>query len=147
VEEPEAKPAIPLYIHLYCAERSEVVAGDLGFMLDGEARLLTVGEEVNIPPRTPHTFWNAGEGELRFISEVRQPGQLQTNWETVFGLAEDGKVDGNGSPNVLQMAVLAPRAVSYASHVPLLVTKLLLALLGGIGRLLGYKARYRRHSG
>lgn len=42
------------------------------------------------------TFWNEGEGELRFITEIRPPGDLQTCWETVFGLAQDDKVDANG---------------------------------------------------
>lgn len=50
-------------------------------------------------------------------------------------------------PNLLQLAVLAPLADSYAPHVPVPVTKLLLALLGGIGRMLGYKARCPRYSG
>lgn len=147
VEKPEAKPAIPLHIHLQCTERFEVVAGELGLMLDGEAGLLSVGEEVNIPPRTPHTFWNAGEGELRFITDVRPPGQLQTYWETVFGLAEDGRVNVSGLPNLLQLAVLAPLADSYTPRVPVPVTKLLFAVLGSIGRLLGYKARYAKYSG
>lgn len=146
VEEPEAKPAIPLHMHLRCAERFEVVAGKLGVILDGERRWLGVGEQVHISPRTAHTFWNAGEGELRFITDVHPPGQLQTYWETVFGLAEDGKVGKNGLPNLLQLAVLAPLADSYDPRVPLPVTKLMIGVLGGIGRLLGYKASYPQYS-
>jgi mannose-6-phosphate isomerase-like protein (cupin superfamily) len=92
VEKPESKPAIPLHKHLLCEERFEVVAGQLGVVLDGVRHELAVGEQVVIPPHTPHTFWNAGSGELRFITEVRPAGQLQTYWETVFGLAQDGKV-------------------------------------------------------
>jgi len=146
VEKPESKPAIPLHKHLKCAERFETVYGKLGVIVDGERRVLGIGESVTIPPGTPHTFWNAGDGELRFITEVQPPGDLQTYWETVFGLAQEGKVNANGLPNLLQLAVVAPLADSYDPRVPVLVTKALVAVLGGIGRLLGYKARYPQYS-
>ncbi|WP_420643733.1 cupin domain-containing protein [Candidatus Leptofilum sp.] len=147
VLQPETEPAIPLHIHLECSERFEVVQGQLGVILDGERRLLGVGEQVHIPPGTPHTFWNAGNGELRFITDVRPPGQLQTYWETVFGLAEDGKVGRNGLPNLLQLAVVAPLADSYFPGVPVWLTKGFTAVLGAIGRLVGYKASYPKYSG
>jgi len=146
VENPESKPVIPPHIHLRCEERFEVVDGQLGVILDGERRQLGVGEQVLIPPGTPHTFWNAGEGELRFITDVQPPGQLQTYWETVFGLAEEGKVGKNGLPNLLQLAVVAPMADSYFPIVPVIVTKGITAVLGFIGRLAGYKAKYPQYS-
>jgi mannose-6-phosphate isomerase-like protein (cupin superfamily) len=146
VARPENKPAIPLHKHLQCEERFEVVAGRLGVILDGERRVLSVGEKVIIPPGTPHTFWNAGDGELRFITEVRPPGKLQTYWETVFGLAQDGKVGKNGLPNLLQLAVVAPLADSYDPGLPLPVLKLVIAVLGGIGRLLGYQESYPQYT-
>jgi len=146
VENPESKPVIPPHIHLRCEERFEVVDGQLGVILDGEQRQLGVGEQVLIPPGTPHTFWNAGEGELRFITDVQPPGQLQTYWETVFGLAEEGKVGKNGLPNLLQLAVVAPMADSYFPIVPVIVTKGITAVLGFIGRLAGYKAKYPQYS-
>jgi len=146
VETPESKPVIPLHIHLQCEERFEVVDGQLGVFLDGERRVLAVGEQVLIPPGTPHTFWNAGESELRFITDVRPSLQLQTYWETVFGLAEEGKVGKNGMPNLLQLAVVAPLADSYAPNVPISMTNLAMTVLGGIGRLLGYKESYPQYS-
>jgi hypothetical protein len=71
---------------------------------------------------------------------VRPPGESQPYWETVFGVAQDGKVGSNGLPNLLQLAVVAPLADSYDPNVPESVMKLLIAVLGEIGRLLGYKA-------
>lgn len=146
VEKPESKPTIPLHKHLLCAERFEVVSGQLGVILDGARRVLSVGEQVLIPPGTPHTFWNAGDGELRFITDVRPPGELQTYWETVFGLAEEGKVGSNGMPNLLQLAVVAPLADSYFPGVPVFLTKGFTAVIGFIGRLAGYKAKYPQYS-
>ena len=146
VETPEMEPAIPLHIHLQTSERFEALSGLLGVILEGERRVLEAGQEVLIPPGTPHTFWNAGEGELLFITDVRPPGQLQTYWETVFGLAEDGKVGENGLPNLLQLAVLAPLADSYNPSIPLSMMKGLIAVLGATGRLLGYKESYPQYS-
>lgn len=146
VEEPEDKPSIPLHIHLKCEERFETLQGNLGLVIDGDQQVLKVGESLNIPPGTPHTFWNAGGGELRFITDVRPPGDLQTYWETVSGLAEDGRVNSNGLPNLLQLAVVAPFADAYDPRMPVPVTKALFAILGGIGRLIGYKARYPQYS-
>ncbi len=145
VMEPENEPTIPLHMHLKCEERFEVVEGQLGVILDGERRVLSVGEQQLIPPGTPHTFWNAGNSELRFITDVRPAGELQTYWETVFGLAADGKVNAKGLPNLLQLAVVAPKADSFDPHLPVIVTKLLILILGGIGRLLGYKAVYPQY--
>ena len=146
VERPEIKPAIPLHKHLKCEERFETVQGKLGVVLDGTRQVLEAGESVTIPPGTPHTFWNAGDGELRFITDVRPPGDLQTYWETVFGLAQDGKVNDNGLPNLLQLAVVAPMADSYDPRTPVVATKALIIILGTIGRLLGYKPRYPKYS-
>lgn len=146
VEKTESEPVIPLHIHLKSEERFEVVAGQLGVVLNSERRMLGVSEQLLIPSGTPHTFWNAGEGELRFITDVRPPGELQTYWETVFGLAEDGKVNSDGLPNPLQLAVLAPLADSYDPRVPIPVMKGLIAVLGGLGRLAGYQAKYAQYS-
>ena len=142
VANPESVPAIPYHKHLKSLERFEVLSGQLGVNLDGKRRVLNEGEQLYIPPGTPHTFWNAGSAELRFITDVQPPGGFQIYWETVFGLAEDGKVDENGLPNLLQLAVVAPMADSYDPRVPVLLMKGIVFILGGIGRLLGYKACY-----
>lgn len=146
VDRPEEEPAIPLHKHLKCAERFEVIYGKLGVILNDSQQLLQTGDSITIPPGTPHTFWNAGDGELRFMTEVRPPGELQTYWETVFGLAQDGKVGANGLPNLLQLAVVAPLADSYDPRIPVAVTRALVVVLGAVGRLVGYRARYEKYS-
>ena len=146
VEQPEKKPKIPLHAHFRCEERFEVVEGTLGVVLDGAQQILACGESVTIAPGIAHTFWNAGDGEMRFITDVRPPGGLQTYWETVFGLACDGKVNANGMPNLLQLGVVAPLADSYDPRLSKVMSRALIAVLGQIGRLWGYKARYPHYS-
>ena len=146
VLEPEAAPQIPEHIHQRTEERFEVLAGQLGLLLNGSRSMLQAGQDIVIPPGASHTFWNMGPGELRFITEVRPPGGLQTYWETVFGLAAEGKVGANELPNLLQLAVVAPLADSYDPRAPLWVTRALVFVLGTVGRALGYRPRYARFS-
>jgi mannose-6-phosphate isomerase-like protein (cupin superfamily) len=137
--------AIPLHFHHLSEERFEVTAGSLGVMIGRkkEERLLGPGEQVLIPPDTVHAFWNAGQDELSFITDIRPAGQLALYWETVFGLAAEGKLNENGAPGLWQVAVMVPMIDTYAPGLPVGFQKFLFGnILGWIGRRLGYKARY-----
>lgn len=145
----ESEPHIPLHIHLVSEERFEVRIGKLGVIIGKEKnkKILNVGESILIPPGTPHTFWNTGEEDLHFITDIKPPGQFQAYWETMFGLARDGKVNSQGLPNILQLMVLAQIADSYTPDPPPAVLKFIIAILGTIGRLLGYRETYPQYSG
>jgi mannose-6-phosphate isomerase-like protein (cupin superfamily) len=148
VQRPEQGPApiVPRHIHLRTRERFQVLEGTLGVLLDGKKHLLAAGEYVTILPGMPHTFWNAGQGTVRFLTDIRPAGGFQSYWETVFGLAEDGRVGENGLPGLLQLAVLAPYADSYSADMPLPLARALIAVLGAAGRLRGYRAVYPQYS-
>jgi mannose-6-phosphate isomerase-like protein (cupin superfamily) len=151
VARPEAPlKNIPIHIHAVSEERFEALAGSLGVIVGARRgrRVLQPGKEVLIPPGTPHTFWNAGQEELRFITDVRPAGQFQIYWETVFGLAADGQVNDKGLPSMWQVAVLVPGMDTYLPSVPVWLQKALIGgVLGRVGRLLGYGARYERYRG
>ena len=141
-------PHIPLHIHLESEERFEVQKGKLGVIVgkDKSKNTLIVGEAIVIPPGTPHTFWNAGAEDLHFITDITPPGKFQTYWETVFGLACDGKENSQGLPNIWQLMVLAQIADSYPPDAPPAVLKIIIAICGGVGRLLGYRVAYPQYS-
>jgi mannose-6-phosphate isomerase-like protein (cupin superfamily) len=141
---------IPLHFHHVSEERFKVTAGRLGVALDKKTsrEYLEPGQEITIPPDRVHAFWNAGDGELRFVTEIRPAGNFRLYWETVFGLAADGKVNDRGIPSALQVAVLLRETDVYAAGLPVgLQDALIGGLLGSIGRLLGHQARYARYSG
>jgi quercetin dioxygenase-like cupin family protein len=59
------------HVHPYQSERFEVLEGQLGLRVGEKELIAKPGDVALVPPGTPHRFWNAGEGEARFLCEVR----------------------------------------------------------------------------
>jgi len=144
----ENDPHVPLHFHLLSEERFEVLQGKLGVIIGKKKtkQLLQVGESIIIPVGTLHTFWNAGAEALHFSTEIKPPVHFQTYWETMFGLARDGKVNAQGFPNLFQLMVIAETADSYTTDLPLPVLKSTIKIMASIGRRLGYRERYAQYS-
>jgi quercetin dioxygenase-like cupin family protein len=95
------------HVHPYQTERFEVLEGELGLRV-GDRKLLAVpGDVAIVQPGTPHRFWNAGEGEARFLCEVSPALEFESLIETMFTLAAEGKTNRKGMPNPLRLAVIA----------------------------------------
>ena len=62
----------------------------------------------------------------------------------VFGLAQDGKVNKQGMPGLLQLAVFAREFddVIQLTKPPQIVQRILFGLLAPLARLLGYRGSY-----
>ena len=56
---------------------------------------------------TAHAFWNAGEGQARFLCEIRPALGFERLLETMFALARDGKTNRRGLPHPLRLAAIA----------------------------------------
>jgi hypothetical protein len=102
-----------------------------------------------VAPGTLHTWWNDGHEEAHVLVEFRPALHFETILETGYGLARDGKTDDKGVPNPLQLGVMFNEYKDeiYLAALPIAAQKVLWALLGNIGKLLGYKARYPQYSG
>ena len=137
------------HLHPKQEERIEVHAGTLRCRVDGRERSVRAGETVAVPPGTPHTLWNESQEEAHALVEYRPALRMETFFETLFGLGRDGETDEEGSPRLLQGAVMLEEYEDEYCLVrpPLPVQKALLAVLAPIGRLLGYRAQYPRYSG
>ena len=57
----------PLHVHHSDDEAWYVLDGELGFRLGDEVVLAAAGSAVVAPRGTPHTYWNAGSIEARYI--------------------------------------------------------------------------------
>ena len=144
-------PEAAAHVHPYQEERFEVLSGAARFRVRGQQeRDVGAGEAIVVPAGTPHTLWNAGEEEAHLILEFRPALRTETFFETLFGLAQDGKVDPrSGFPGPLQLALIFREHEDelYLAGPPLFVQRALFGLLAPVGELLGYKARYPRYSG
>ena len=57
----------PLHVHHADDEAWYVLEGELGFRLGDEEVVATAGAAVIAPRGTPHTYWNSGETEARYL--------------------------------------------------------------------------------
>jgi quercetin dioxygenase-like cupin family protein len=132
------------HVHPYQTEIFEILEGGVTFKAGKETIVATAGETLRIDPGTPHKFWNDGETDARFRTEVRPALQFESLIETMFGLANDGKTNRKGMPNPLRLAVIANAHfdVVRLPFPPAWLQKIGLALGAPLGRLLGYRPTY-----
>jgi len=140
----------PLHFHPIQEEHFKVLSGTLGVQVGDEQRSLGEGEEALVPPGTPHGWYNkAGQEEVRVLVELRPALNTEIFFETLYGLARDGRTDENGVPNLLQQSVTLTginKGEIYLAWPPIAVQKVLLAALAPAGRVLGYKDHYPKYS-
>ncbi|MEX0750642.1 MAG: cupin domain-containing protein, partial [Dehalococcoidia bacterium] len=94
-------PRMLEHVHLRQEERIAVLSGVLRYRLGGAEHELVAGEAVVLPPGIPHTLWNAGQDEARCRFEVRPALKAEAAFETLFGLAREGKTNREVMPNPL----------------------------------------------
>jgi quercetin dioxygenase-like cupin family protein len=128
------------HVHPLQSERFEIVHGRLGLRVGDREILAGPGDVVTVAPGTPHRFWNAGEGEARFLCEVRPALQFESLIETMFTLATEGKTNRKGLPSPLRLAVIAKAHFDTVRlpFPPAALQRAALALGAPIGRLLRY---------
>jgi quercetin dioxygenase-like cupin family protein len=132
------------HVHPYQTETFEILEGELTFKAGKETIVAEAGDTVRVDPGTPHKFWNAGETDARFRTEVRPALQFESLIETMFALAGDGKTNKKGMPNPLRLAVIANAHydVVRLPFPPAWMQKLGLMLGAPLGRLVGYQPTY-----
>ena len=140
---PGGRVAAP-HLHPTVDERFLVMRGRVGFLIDGEERVLGEGEGAAIPAGTVHDWWQVGAEEAQAIVEVSPGVRFIEMVGSLFGLARDGKVNSEGMPDPLQLAVMGHeyREVIAFTKPPPIVQRLTLPPLALLGRLLGRKPMY-----
>src|SRR5262245_62107993 len=132
------------HVHPFQTEVFEILEGEVTFKAGKETIVAKAGDTVRVDPGTPHKFWNAGETDARFRTEVRPALQFESLIETMFALANDGKTNRKGMPNPLRLAVIANAHFDTVRlpFPPAALQKMGLVLGAPFGRLLGYGAVY-----
>jgi hypothetical protein len=116
----------------------------VGFRIDGRESIAEPGQRLHVPAGVAHDWWNAGEQEAHVRVEIRPGARFEEMALNLFGLAQDGKTNSKGMPNLLQAAIFAREFsdVLYFTKPPLWVQRLLFGALAQVARVLGYKGSY-----
>jgi quercetin dioxygenase-like cupin family protein len=140
--------AVGPHTHPHQEERFKILSGQLKTWLDKRESTLASGDELVIPAGAPHYWTNAETEPVKMIVEFRPALRWETVFETVFGLARDGKTDKKGRPNPFQMAVIFDEFKDEAGPVTI-VDRFLFKLKPGmavLGRRMGYQATYPEYT-
>ena len=132
------------HVHPAIEEYFTVVRGRVGFRLNGRETIALLGQRLHVPVGMVHDWWNAGEEEAHVTVEIRPGARFEEMIVNLFGLAQDGKTNSKGMPNLLQAALFAREFedVIYFTKPPRAVQKVLFAVLAPIARAFGYKGSY-----
>jgi quercetin dioxygenase-like cupin family protein len=132
------------HVHPEQEELFEILAGELQFRVGKNTIVAKPGDRVLVPAGTAHRFENIGDKTAHFVCEVSPALGFEQLIETMFSLAEDGKVNKKGMPNPLRLAVIARHHFGDVRlpFPPAWLQRLGLAFGAPLGRLLGYTPTY-----
>jgi len=138
------RPAPPEHSHPKLEERFIVEKGVMGYTLGNQRLEAKPGELVVVSPGTNHTFWNAGDGQLSVVGEIRPALRFEDFVETIHVLIRDGRLQAGGKrPNPLLIAVVA---MAYRDEWRLTrlsaIARFLLPAMAFLGRRAGYRSHY-----
>ena len=137
------------HVHPVTEESFTVVRGQVGFRIDGRESIAELNQSLHVPAGVAHDWWNAGDEQTHVILEfAHRTARFEEMIRNLFGLAQDGKTNSKGMPNLLQGALFAREFsdVIYFTKPPLVVQRVLFGVLAAIGRALGYKGSYPKYS-
>ena len=126
----------PLHAHYQLSEETTVTSGQLGVLLNGEELVVQPGETSIFPPGSKHRWWNAGQEPVEFSGRAVPAGDLDQYLQGVFALVN---ANPGGPPSFFHMAHLLwrHRHTHAVMTPPLIIQRLLLPLVIGLGWLLG----------
>jgi hypothetical protein len=133
-----------LHLHPVIYERLTIVSGRVGLALNGVISIAEVGSTIEIPPGQAHRWWNAGIYEAQVRMDIRPAARFEDLMRNLIGLAQDGKTDTTGMPNLFQLALLAREFKDVIRFLKpsKFAQKVLFPLLVPLARSLGYKGSY-----
>ena len=130
------------HVHSYITERFEVIEGSVRFHYDGRDEILRPGKRIEVPPGVVHDWENVGDEEAHVVVEVTPAERFELMIQNLYGLANDGRTNSRGMPNLLQLAVMHRefRRELEVTRPPRFVQRLLFGVIAPLARALGYRA-------
>ena len=139
---------VPMHFHVLQDETFKVVSGQLTVLLEGKTLIISAGEKITLPKNIPHNHYNNADRPVTYLHSVTPALDFDYLIENLVGLASDGK-SKNGKYGLVQELVTLKYldSKSYLAAIPVGMQKLLMNTIAPIGRLLGYRAIYKKYSG
>lgn len=117
--------------------------GELKVQLGKNTMTLKSGEMLTIAAGQSHQWWNISDTNKAKLEVTFTPaGNMETFLEQYYGLANDDRCDANGTPPFMQVMSFSNTYKLYVSGPPLIIQRIMSAVLGPIARLMGYKKFY-----
>lgn len=140
-------PEPPPHYHPNQAEDFTILEGELHAKINGEFRIYKKGDQFHIPAGTVHSMWNNSNGKTIMNWKVRPALFSENFFEIATGLANNGKTNKKGMPNILQVSLMLKHfdPVFRLTKPSMIVQKIVLGTLRPIARILGYKAVYKEY--
>jgi quercetin dioxygenase-like cupin family protein len=137
------------HVHPRAVEEFEVLSGRIQLKTSGETRAAEAGESVVVPSGAAHVWGNPFDDPATITVAIRPALTLETFFETLFGLASDGKLNAKTQmPSFLQMVLMLHE---YREEVGLpgvagMAARGLGVVLSHLARARGYRGRYPQYS-
>ena len=148
MELPAGAQRVGEHAHPTLVEAVQVRRGTVVLRLDGKDRVARPGERLVIPRNARHVLVNEGEGDAEVLLEVWPARRFELLVATMMGLAREGHTDASGTPDPLQLAVIAREFADEVRFSGLtgLLQETVFTALAPVGRLLGRRPFYERHA-
>lgn len=132
------------HYHPYQENHFTVTQGQLLFNLNGKETIVKGGDIISIPKNVPHSFYNSGNVDAHYVQEFFPALKIDSLFETFFILANEGKLNKSGSPNMLRTALIL---LHFKNEIRLvypnwLLQRVTFKMLAPFARLMAYKPVY-----
>lgn len=130
----------PAHYHPLQAEHFRVRTGELAVRMNGHVRTLRAGDTVDVPANTVHSMWNDTSTPVVLEWIVSPALETEHFFDTFAELANDGRTNDKGVPNLLQLSLVLPRFYDEfrLASPPFWAQRLLWTVLAPIARLTGH---------
>jgi quercetin dioxygenase-like cupin family protein len=135
-----------LHYHTSFTEKFSVIEGQLNVGLNGEEKILNVGESAFVPKLAHHRFYNVTDKYATAIVELRPARNFEKAIRIGYGLARDGKVTSKAVPkSIWHLALLFQLGESYLPGLPLPIQRGIFGTLASIAKLLGKEKELEKY--